>query len=249
MSTSRVWSSPLISLIEICRRVVLASLIPPGCRCRRILRRRPVRTMRFSTTARQIVVRWGYLFTQGQGRRILRHIIRIHLASSGQFPCVSGRQTRLEAMRHREATISVSAGRALSPLNSRRSGERTYEGGVLLNPDVVEDNSAASHRCKPQTDVLPAAHVPPRLQSMGLFLRELGHFVPRRRCNMCRLSATRRVSHFGPWGQFALRAGMGARASHQFGPKLSRHHRMTRTGYGRFDMPSPNIRAAHPSRR
>ena len=235
MSTSRVWSSPLISLIEICRRVVLASLIPPGCRCRRILRRRPVRTMRFSTTARQIVVRWGYLFTQGQGRRILRHIIQIHLASGGWRPCVIER---------RQFPCLPSA---LSLLNSRRSGERTYEGGVLPNPDVVEDNSAASHRCKPQTDVLPTAHVPPQLQSMGLFLRELGHFVRRRRCNMCRLGATRRVSHFGPWGQFALRAGMGARASHQFGPKLSRHHRMTRTGYGRFDMPSPNIRAAHPS--
>ena len=39
-----------------------------------------------------------------------------------------------------------------------------------------------------------------------------------------------------------------ARTSFQFGPKSIRRHRRARTGFRRFDVPSPNVRAALPSR-
>ena len=84
MPTSRIRSSPRISLKGIRGRIILGAHGPLACRDWRILLRSFIYTMRFPTTVRQIAVGRVHLFIQGHGRRSAFHINQIHLGSGGR---------------------------------------------------------------------------------------------------------------------------------------------------------------------
>ena len=225
MPTSRIRSYPLISHGGIRGRIILGALGPLVCRNWRIRRRSLIYTMRFPTAVRQIAI----------GR---------YISSSKDMvagvPFISTKSIL-------GAAVGGNSSLGGENLRGVRTCAVSFEFAKSWGADIRRDCAAQypmlrkitrplgmSTTCK--VTCCPRPMLLPQLQSTGLVLRELPCFVPQRCCNMWRLGATRRVSHFAPLGQFASRAGMGARArASNFGPKSIRRHRRARTGFRRFD--------------
>ena len=231
--TSRIRSSPLISLMRIRGRMILGALSPLVCRKWGISRRSFIYTMRFLTTARQI---WS-----GEDISTFKDMVAGVPSISSESvlgPAVGGNPSsggdKLRGVRTCAVSFRFTKG---GGADLRRGCAAQFP---MLRKKIQQ--LGMSTICK--LTCRPRSVLPPQLQSAGLVLRELPLFDPQRHCNMCCLGATRGVSHFAPLGRVAFRAGTGARTSLQFGPKSTRRSRRARTG---FPSPSPNIRAAHPS--
>ena len=201
MPTSRIRSYPLISHGGIRGRIILGALGPLVCRNWRIRRRSLIYTMRFPTAVRQIAI----------GR---------YISSSKDMvagvPFISTKSIL-------GAAVGGNSSLGGENLRGVRTCAVSFEFAKSWGADIRRDCAAQypmlrkitrplgmSTTCK--VTCCPRPMLLPQLQSTGLVLRELPCFVPQRCCNMWRLGATRGVSHFAPLGQFASRAGMGARA-------------------------------------